>query len=167
MLVLRPTASYWYLHALFFIFLITPTFQNKRAAYFGFTIAIGLKTLKIIGGYGVQAISYILDNEIWFVIGMCLSIFDFRQYTKNRKITEPIIIGVIFMILSVMVYELDVSNGWSDFLLGQLACAVIILFMVEFYVDGKQVMLLGFLQSIRCRFFNAYFIRSSAQNDIV
>ena len=29
---LKPTAPYWYLYALFFIFLITPTFSNTKMA---------------------------------------------------------------------------------------------------------------------------------------
>lgn len=49
-LFLHPTSPYWYLYALFFIFLITPTFRNKTIAVVGLAIAVVLKTLGIIGG---------------------------------------------------------------------------------------------------------------------
>lgn len=49
-LFLHPTSPYWYLYALFFIFLITPTFKNKTMASVGLAIATVLKVLGIIGG---------------------------------------------------------------------------------------------------------------------
>lgn len=49
-LFLHPTAPYWYLYALLFIFLITPTFRNKAMAYIGLTVAVVLKFCSIIGG---------------------------------------------------------------------------------------------------------------------
>lgn len=90
-LFLHPASPYWYLYALFFIFLITPTFRNKAMAGVGLAIAIVLKALGIIGGYGIQAISYILSNEIWFVIGMCLSAFELKDYIAKKKITMPVV----------------------------------------------------------------------------
>lgn len=44
-LFLHPTSPYWYLYALFFIFLITPTFCSKRMAAAGFLIASVFKAL--------------------------------------------------------------------------------------------------------------------------
>lgn len=49
-LFLHPTSPYWYLYALFFIFLITPTFGSKKMAAAGLGIASIFKVLEIIGG---------------------------------------------------------------------------------------------------------------------
>lgn len=49
-LFLHPVSPYWYLYALFFIFLITPTFRNKTMAGVGLAIATVLKVLGTIGG---------------------------------------------------------------------------------------------------------------------
>ena len=49
-LFIHPTAPYWYLYALFFLFLITPTFQTKRMAVWGLIIALALKMLGLVGG---------------------------------------------------------------------------------------------------------------------
>lgn len=59
-LFIHPTAPYWYLYALFFIFLITPTFNSQSMEVAGLVIALIFKVLAIIGGgYGLQAISYL------------------------------------------------------------------------------------------------------------
>lgn len=84
-LFIYPTSPYWYCYALFFIFLITPTFRNRKIAAIGLGIALIFKSLGIIGGYGVRAISYILSNEIWFTIGMCLSVCNVDSRNKKNR----------------------------------------------------------------------------------
>lgn len=49
-LFLHPTAPYWYLYALFFIFLITPTFNSVKAAAVGLVVALAAKGLILTGG---------------------------------------------------------------------------------------------------------------------
>ena len=49
-LFFHPTSPYWYLYALFFLFLITPTFYSKRMAIWGLIIALVFKAIGIIGG---------------------------------------------------------------------------------------------------------------------
>lgn len=49
-LLLHPTSPYWYLYALFFIFLVTPTFKNTKAAVVGLIVALIMKTSILIGG---------------------------------------------------------------------------------------------------------------------
>ena len=52
-LFFHPTAPYWYLYALFFIFLVTPTFSSVKAAAVGLIVALAAKVLILTGG-GVQ-----------------------------------------------------------------------------------------------------------------
>lgn len=49
-LLLHPTAPYWYLYALFFIFLVTPTFANIKMAMVGLIVAFAAKLLILVGG---------------------------------------------------------------------------------------------------------------------
>lgn len=49
-LFLHPTAPYWYLYALFFIFLVTPTFSSVKAAAVGLIVALAAKVLILTGG---------------------------------------------------------------------------------------------------------------------
>ena len=50
-LFLHPTAPYWYLYALFFIFLVTPTFSTVKMTAVGLAVAIAAKAYILTGGY--------------------------------------------------------------------------------------------------------------------
>lgn len=124
-LFFHPTAPYWYLYALFFIFLITPTFKSVKMAVGSLIVAIVMKTIALSGGgYGVYAVSTVLSNEIWFVLGM--SICAFNVQLKGRKV-QGTICGLLFMILSVVVYKAEISGGVIPFAMGLLACVAVIL----------------------------------------
>lgn len=49
-LLLHPTAPYWYLYALFFIFLVTPTFSTVKMASVGLAATIVAKACILMGG---------------------------------------------------------------------------------------------------------------------
>ena len=57
-LLLHPTAPYWYLYALFFIFLVTPTFSTMKTTVIGLIVAVVAKALIMTGG-GYRNICYI------------------------------------------------------------------------------------------------------------
>ncbi|MCD8006098.1 MAG: acyltransferase [Oscillospiraceae bacterium] len=48
-LFLEPTSPYWYLYALFFVFLITPTFESKKISIVGLAIALLMKIVYLAG----------------------------------------------------------------------------------------------------------------------
>lgn len=145
-LFVHPSSPYWYLYALFFLFLITPTFRNKTMAVIGLAVALALKVLGIIGGgYGVQVISYILSNEIWFVIGMCLSVFEFKKYLLKNSLIAPIAAGLVFTLLSVLVYVFGIDYGMISFLLGLLACFSVVTLMAKIYENRGQSAVFGIL----------------------
>lgn len=129
-LLLHPTAPYWYLYALFFIFLVTPTFSSVKAAAVGLVVAIVAKSLILTGGgYSVYAVSTVLSNEIWFVLGMSICVFDVQL--KGRKI-QGTICGLLFMILSIAVYMAEISGSAISFSMGLLACVAVILIAAGF-----------------------------------
>ena len=124
-LFLHPTAPYWYLYALFFIFLVTPTFSDVKAAAVGLIVALAAKVLILTGGgYSIYAVSTVLSNEIWFVLGMSICVFNVQL--KGRRI-QGTICGALFMILSVVVYKAKISGGVIPFAMGLLACVAVIL----------------------------------------
>lgn len=61
-LFLHPTAPYWYLYALFFIFLVTPTFNSVKATIVGLVVALSAKALILTGG-GVRRLRCIDDSQ--------------------------------------------------------------------------------------------------------
>ena len=129
-LLLHPTAPYWYLYALFFIFLVTPTFSSVKSAAVGLIVALAAKVLILTGGgYSVYAVSTVLSNEIWFVIGMSICVFDVQL--KGRKV-QGTICGLLFMILSIVVYTAEISGSAISFAMGLLACVAVILIVAGF-----------------------------------
>ncbi len=137
-LVLNPSAPYWYLYALFFIFLITPTFTSLKVTVAGLLVATAAKWLVLTGGgTGLYAVSTILTNEIWFVLGM--SICAFNVELRGKKL-QGIIIGLLFFGLSIAVYMTDVQNLAVSFVLGLIACATVILLAVDFEEKSGKAM---------------------------
>lgn len=83
-LFIHPTSPYWYLYALFFIFLITSVAKNKFQLYFAIIFALLAKAILLIGIHvEVRAISYVCSNEIWFILGMVIAFFDFPAIVKK------------------------------------------------------------------------------------
>ena len=129
-LFFHPTAPYWYLYALFFIFLVTLTFSSVKAAAVGLIVALAAKVLILTGGeYSVYAVSTVLSNEIWFVLGM--SICAFNVQLKGRKV-QGTIFGMLFIILSIVVYTVEIGNSAISFTMGLVACVAVILMVADF-----------------------------------
>lgn len=129
-LFLHPTAPYWYLYAVFFIFLVTPTFNSVKAVAGGVAVALAAKGLILTGGgYSIYAVSTVLSNEIWFVLGM--SICAFNVQLKDRKV-QGTICGLMFIVLSVVVYTAENHNKMVSFALGLLACVAVIMMVADF-----------------------------------
>ena len=129
-LFFHPTAPYWYLYALFFIFLVTPTFSSAKAAAVGIIISLAAKLLILTGtGYEIYAVSTFLSNEIWVVLGM--SICAFNVQLKDRKV-QGTICGLLFIILSNLVYTAEIGSAAISFAMGLLACAAVIMMVAGF-----------------------------------
>lgn len=136
-----PAAPYWYLYALFFIFLVTPTFSTVKMAVTGLAVAVVAKVYILTGGgAGIYAVSTVLINEIWFVIGMSICAFDVQI---RRKKLQGAVIGSLFLGLSVAVYMADIQNSTVSFVLGLMACAAVILLAAGF--EERSGKMMGFL----------------------
>lgn len=89
------------------------------------------------GGTGIYAVSTILSNEIWFVLGMSICVFDVQIRGKKLQGT---VIGLLFLGLSVAVYMADIQNTAMSFVLGLLACAAVILLVAGFEEKSGKMM---------------------------
>ena len=149
-LFLHPTSPYWYLYALFFIFLVTPTFNSAKAAAVGIIISLSAKLLILTGiGYEIYAVSTFLSNEIWFVLGMSICAFDIQLKGKSKQGT---IGGLLFIALSIVVYTAKISGSVIPFAIGLLACVAVILMVAGRKKEGLAEAWI-FLQNTQCRFF--------------
>lgn len=148
-LFIKPDAPYWYLYALLFLFLVTPTFQNKKMAKVGLFIALGLKIIFLFNNfinyfpYGIQKI---FDNEIWFVIGMCICKFNIVNIIQQRKkvyLLASILTGSLFILMSINLQY--IKWGIADFILGLLACFSVI---TGFMICSKKLPLIKYTMPI-------------------
>lgn len=139
-LLFHPTAPYWYLYALFFIFLVTPTFSTVMMAVTGLAVAVVAKVYILTRVTGIYALSTVLIDEIWFVLGMSICVFDVQIRGKKLQGT---VIGLLFLGLSVAVYMVDIQNSAMSFVLGLLACAAVILLVAGF--EERSGKMMGFL----------------------
>lgn len=107
-LVVNSSAPH--LYTLFFI--VTPTFSNMKAITAGLIIALVVKILILIGGgTRIYAVSTLLLNEILFVLGMSICVFNVQL--KGRKV-QGTVLGVLFIILSIVLYIAEASAFLSQ-----------------------------------------------------
>ncbi len=145
-LFLKPTSPYWYLYCLFFMFLITPTFRSRGMAVGGAAVALSFKAVSLFGGASsIYAIASVLSNETWFIGGMCLYMADIQKKASRKTGVISAIAGVLFLVLSIIVYERDIRLTGVDFLLGAIACGAIVTGTVALYKDRRQDRMFGFL----------------------
>ncbi len=119
-LLLHPTAPYWYLYALFFMFLVMPTAKTSRGALTALGCALALKIANLIGGGCVQlpyAINVLSIDLVWFAAGICIAFFG----VAARLSLKTVLAGALFLPLSVVVYAFSLGP-WAEFLIGVLAC---------------------------------------------
>lgn len=126
-LFLQPISPYWFLYCLFFIFLITPTFKNAKAASVAVGVAAIMKIAENTVGCRPYFVQIVLANEIWFVLGM-MFVFISR---KNLKQLWGLILVGLFGVLSVLALILDWNNGFVSFTITLVAVTGFVLLFVH------------------------------------
>lgn len=125
-LFLKPISPYWYLYALFFLFLIMPNFANRKHAVWAVFAAIVLNFSKVSGVLSseIYAVSYTMEYLIWFVLGMCMQIFAFPHVIQ--KIWKPValVCGGAFLMLTWINWD---TSAMKPLVMGLLACVCVIL----------------------------------------
>ena len=125
---LTPLSPYWYLYGLFFIFLFTPVFCDRKWAVIGLSAAICCKLLSFAFSSGIAAVSYVLSYEIWFVIGMCLHVSGLLKTVNGRKARiTGILAAIAFVLLHLGAFFCQIHHPVIDFALGITACMAVIL----------------------------------------
>lgn len=140
-LFVHPIAPYWYLYILFFVFLITPTFANKKAATVGLCVAAAAKIfIFIYGKLDIYLLYKLCAYEFWFVLGMIICVFNVQI---KGKLSRGIVCVAVFLALSIYLYKNSVVNGAASFAVGLFACAAVIYSAAG--IEDKPCRLLSFL----------------------
>lgn len=120
----EPTAPYWYLYVLFFLFLVIPPFQSKKAVSIVLGVSLILKIIMITGLLSEMELPYfvtgIMNYSIWFVLGMALVAF---EYKPDKKFLICGAAGLtVFLALSAVWYHFSLTDNKAfAFILGVIA----------------------------------------------
>lgn len=142
-LFVHPSSPFWFLYILYFIFIITPTFKTYKIAIFGLLIALALKMYSIITINPhinqIYLIRQITVFEVWFVIGQCLNFIDLEIISK-KYINQARALGVIFIVLSILLYYFNIRIIGKNFVLGLMACSASIIIFFNFSLKPHNFM---------------------------
>ncbi|WP_026522040.1 acyltransferase family protein [Butyrivibrio sp. VCB2001] len=140
-LFVQPTAPYWYLYILFFIFLITITARNHKTMII-FIIVSAFCKLAVIAGFqtGIYCIDNTMSNWIWFILGMACA----YGMIKLANSIVGIILLIIFILGSVLLFAKNICFAGEEFVLGLIVCYSILCIIFNLYKDGKQNRIFGF-----------------------
>ena len=137
----EPLSPYWYLYCLYFIFLITPTFNSGRSAVFISGTALILKLLKINGVYSnIYIIDVVMSNEIWFAMGMCLYAINITGFSQKKAARNLGCVSFIVFLIASMIHIPD-TLFWEEgkaFYTGIWACAAVILLVAYSFRNSEQ-----------------------------
>lgn len=135
-LFLDPESPYWYLYALFFLFMITPTFPSNKKALIGLFVAVVMKVVSIAidGVISLFPLSTVLANELWLVMGMVMCKFGFpTEHTSSRQRKIAIGLGVCFIVLSALIAGYQLESRIISTLMGLLGCIATILLALNMH----------------------------------
>jgi len=141
-LFVNPISPYWYLYALFFLFILMPPVKSRNAvlavltisagAWFGVALAAGRipYCTEIVGG-----------NAVWFALGMGVSAFSWEK--RFGRVTN--IAGALFIPGSVAVFWLQMDFAGLPLLMGLWGCLFVMSVTYTIFRARKQAALFRFL----------------------
>lgn len=147
MLFINPTAPYWFLYALFLLFLVSPILKSKLDA--GLRLGISLilyiiiytVDLSFLPGIVHTFVFQISGNLIWFVLGMEISYFRLdEKFNKNFGV-----LFIVFIAAAILTIVYKINFATLDLILGFVACFAIINLIGGLCVGKKQSKFLAFL----------------------
>lgn len=122
-LLAEPTAPYWYLYTLFFLFVVTPTVSGVAPSAVLLAVFGALKALSLLGlADGLPfAVASVMGFGVWFAAGMCLQSIGWKAYLGKAAGVG----GLVFLPASVAVYDFGLG-AWAEFLVGCAACVCVV-----------------------------------------
>ena len=119
-LLFEPTAPYWFLYTLFFLFLIIPTARSRRMC-FAILVVTSLAKVLSLSGLLLSSLPYAImsamENGIWFALGMGLAELGWLGLCDWKTAVA----GFMFLPLSGALYASDAGSTWW-FVAGLCAC---------------------------------------------
>ncbi|MBE6737633.1 MAG: acyltransferase [Ruminococcaceae bacterium] len=132
-LFLNPISPYWYLFALFFIFVLIPVMKDKASTAFVLIFAALAKIFTFIPiGVDIYILNIILGNIIWFVLGMCLVKFSIATLFKKKLfLFFALFVALLFDVFSFVLAKIQGYNALLSFFMGLAACFVFVVLAIQ------------------------------------
>lgn len=178
-LFLNPISPYWYLYTLFFVFLFTLTFKSRKSALTMLMVSLVAKCIAfVISDCNIFVLTSVLNNEIWFVMGMCLCICGTSERIKETRSTIiGVVLAVVFIGASVAVYVTNYDYEPVCFVMGVLACVATVIFAIKLEdnklickitkVSSKYTMPVFLMHTIFAAGLRAVLIKIGIENSVV
>ena len=106
----HPINQMWYLYAAIFITLLTPVCRTKKSLFLMLALSIVGKVISMIPTFRVhRLIGYLLQNEIWYVLGMLF-------FAKKNVIKDAYLafLSIPFVILCYAELQFKISHPIGD-----------------------------------------------------
>ncbi len=139
-LLLSPASPYWYLYTLFFLFVVTPRFGSGRAAAIGGLCAVFLKGLRLFGlvETGIYAIDSVMDNGLWFVLGMLLRFYRIGgTQNSGKQLAAGAGSFAAFLAISLLICLKDIHSPLLPLLMGLWGCSAVVLTLRNWNMNAK------------------------------
>ena len=145
-LFINPIAPYWFLLSLFLMFLITPTVSNKKEGTLLIIITIVFRlSLIFISGKIPTFLAQLLNNYIWFALGMCFALIKTEALFNSVKAFSFSIAGIsLFIAGTILIQHFDLNSNALDFILGLIMCCAVIVFIGFLCRKNKKIKILDF-----------------------
>ena len=130
-LLVEPVAPYWFLYGLFLMFLLIPTCRSNSTLLVVLGITLIWKLVFcFVGELPVYMLSRLMENAVWFVGGMLLAKTNvMARCRKTKWLLLGILLGTVFLALTVFFHDVRTSNPLVGFVMGLMACTAVLLIM--------------------------------------
>lgn len=106
-LFIVPTAPYWFLYTLFFLFLLIPTLESGKEAVSALVISFLIWWIyQICWGNAVFLVDTVLGNSVYFIAGMALN---YCGWWKKFSLVKWLV-SLLFFPVSIWVYRIGGSH---------------------------------------------------------
>lgn len=146
-LFVEPAAPYWFLYALFLLFLVSPLFLNKADAVIRLTVAAFIYVIfysydfSFLPEIAELFLKYICSFLFYFTLGMGIAYFSLTRYFKK----SGILLFVLFLAFAAAKLIFKINFPGCGLILGTLACTGIISFIGKCFENRENPKVLAFL----------------------
>lgn len=178
-ILFKPISPYWFLYALFFLFLVSPIIKSTADAVLRLIVSASLYGVFVVIGFdclpsGIKTIAtYISTYLIYFVLGMCISYFNSSEHFRKSFG----ILFLVFLAFAVLTQIKGIDFYGLSLILGIIACIGIVGFFVSlensqvnlniFSKMSKYVMPVFLMHTIFTAGFRSVLIKLGVMNSVV